>query len=183
MYKVESRPKSRNLSVRVDEGDALWQLLRRTARAIAKTREHELGKYGFTPDEAVVIFTVIRQRGKATAASIARELLLEPNSISEQLTRMEKDGFVRRVRDTENRNRVSIEITDKGFEIYRKSASRRSTRDVMSSLTSAEIRTMWQLLARLRERALKQLGMKSSDLYPPEDPDLLKKTRQSRLRD
>jgi DNA-binding MarR family transcriptional regulator len=159
---------------RIQEKDALWQLLRRTSRGIGKAVERELMKYDISTDAAAVLFTVVRQGREATPASIARELLLEPNSISEQLTRMEKEGLVRKVKDPDKRSRVLVELTDKGLSAFRSSATFRSSRKAMSVLTAEERSLLWALLARLRDEALGQLSMSGDDIYPPSDPKELR---------
>jgi DNA-binding MarR family transcriptional regulator len=155
----------------IQEKDALWQLLR---RSIGKAVERELMKYNISTDAAAVLFTVVRQGREATPASIARELLLEPNSISEQLTRMEKDGLVRKVKDPDKRSRVLVELTDKGCSAFYSSATFRSSRKAMSVLTAEERSTLWALLAKLRDEALEQLSMSGDDIYPPSDPKKLR---------
>ncbi len=158
----------------IQERDALWQLLRRTSRVIGKAVERELMKYDISTDAAAVLFTVVRQGRDATPASIARELLLEPNSTSEQLTRMEKEGLVRKVKDPEKRSRVLVELTDKGCIAFYSSATFRSSRKVLSVLTPEERSVLWTLLARLRDEALEQLKIQNRDTYPPSNPKKLR---------
>jgi DNA-binding MarR family transcriptional regulator len=153
----------------LSEGDALWHLLRRTTRVIQKSRERELRKYNTTIDGAAVLLAIIRQGRMATAAGIARELLLEPHSVSEQLTRMEKNGLILRVRDLERKNLVRIAVTERGYLAYRNSAKRISIRSIMSELTTEELEQLWLLLARLRSRAMKRLNLDAGAVYPPAD--------------
>lgn len=159
---------------RIQERDVLWQLLRRTSRAIGKAVERELMEFDISTDTAAVLFTIVRQGGDATPASIARELLLEANSISEQLSRMQKDGLVRKVKDPVRRNRVLVALTEKGFKAYRESATFRSSRKAFGTLTAEERSILWDLLARLRDDASRQLGMETSEMYPPSEPKKLR---------
>ena len=126
-------------------------------------------EFNISTDTAAVLFTIVRQGEEATPASIARELLLEPNSISEQLSRMQKDGLVRKTKDTGRKNRVLVQLTEKGYRAYLHSAAFRSSRKAMSVLTAAERATLWDLLSRLRDDALGQLKISVDGSYPPSE--------------
>jgi DNA-binding MarR family transcriptional regulator len=86
---------------------------------------------------------------------------------------MEKDDLIRRVKDLERRNYVRIELTTKGKDALQRSSKQRSTRPIISVLTEAGQEDMWILIAKLRDRAIKRLGLKNTILYPPSDPHTL----------
>jgi len=163
-------PAKRKTRVRVDERHALWQLLERTARVIAKAREKELQEFGISGDMTAVLFAIAALGKDAIPATIAKILFLEPNSISQQLSKMERLGLVRKSRDLARRNVLHVELAEAGREAYRKSARRRSTKKIMSVLTENERRQMWISLAKLRDASIKELGVKKPILYPPSDP-------------
>lgn len=148
----------------------LWMLLRRTSRLISKARQRELAKYGFSDDASSVLFTVSMLGRQAMPATISQYLFLERHSVSQLLTRMQNEGLIRRVKDLERKNYVRVELTRKGLDALRKGSRQRSIRPIMSVLTDSEQQTMWSLLARVRERAIKRLGLKKPLLYPPSDP-------------
>ena len=116
-----------------------------------------------------MLFTVLRLKGQATPAAISRQLFWELHSVSEQLTRMEAKGLIRKVRDLGRRNLIRAEVTEKGVKVYHKSSRRRSRREIMSVLTKEEQLQLWELLAKLREKALHELGVPGSDPFPPSD--------------
>jgi DNA-binding MarR family transcriptional regulator len=153
---------------------ALWQAFTRTHHVISKVRQKELRQHGMTVEEAVVLFTVLRLQGHATPAAISRQLFWELHSVSEQLTRMEAKGLVRKVRDMGRRNLIRAEVTEKGVEVYRRSARRRSAREIMSVLTKEEQHQLWALLAKLRAKALHELGVRGSDPFSTSDPGELR---------
>jgi DNA-binding MarR family transcriptional regulator len=160
-------------AVSIDRAHALFQLLRRTDRVIHKARQRELDRYDISAEVAAVLFTVLRLGRSATPANIARQLFLERHSVSEQLIRMEKDALIQRVKDLERKNYVRVVLTEKGYDQYRKSARRRSTRSIMAVLTPAEQEQLWLLLSRVREKALKHLGVRGVETYPPSSPERL----------
>lgn len=157
-------------NLHVDPVTALWMLIGRTSRLIGKARQRELAKYGVSVDASAVIFTIYFLGRQAIPASISRQLFLERHSVSQLLTRMEKDGLIRRVKDLERRNYVRIELTAKGRDALQRSNKQRSVRPIISALTSAEQQELWMLLAKLRDRAIKRLGLKNTTLYPPSNP-------------
>jgi MarR family transcriptional regulator, organic hydroperoxide resistance regulator len=157
----------------IDPAAALWMLVRRTSRLIGKARQRELAKYDVSVDASAVIFTISSLGRQAIPATISRHLFLERHSVSQILTRMEKDNLIRRVKDLERRNYVRIELTTKGKEALQKSNKQRSTRTIMSILTEAEQQDLWTLFAKLRDRAIKRLGLKNTILYPPSNPQVL----------
>ena len=156
--------------VSIDRVHALFQLLRRTDRVIHKARQRELDRYGVSAEVAAVLFTVLRLGRQATPANIARALFLERHTVSEQLIRMDKDGLIQRVKDLERKNYVRVVLTEKGYDQYRKSARRRSTRSILAVLTPEEQEQLWLLLAKVRDKSLKHLGVRAPETYPPSAP-------------
>ena len=146
---------------------ALWLLLMRTARVIGRARERELLDGTVSAQGFAILLTILRQGSRATPASISRETVLEPNTISQQLTRMEKDGLVSRVRDLERRNQVRIEVTEKGYQGFLEAAKRPITKTIMSVLNNEEQQMLWGILAKLRSKTLDELGANSKTVYPP----------------
>ncbi len=146
---------------------ALWLLLMRTTRVIGRARERELLGSPVSAQGFAVLLTILRQGANATPASISRETVLEPNTISQQLTRMEKDGLITRVKDLERRNRVRIQVTEKGYRGFIDAARRPMTRRIMSVLGEEEKDVLWRTLAKLRGKALSVLHVKNAEAYPP----------------
>lgn len=149
--------------------DALWQMLRRTSHIIGKLRERELLEDGITGDRSVLLSTIVRLGDDATPGKIAQALLLEPHSVSEQISRMKKNGLVSKVRDRKKKNSVRICLTEKGESVFLQSSQRRVTRKIMSVLNPEESDLLWSMLARLRDAALEHSGVSSKDTYPPSD--------------
>jgi DNA-binding MarR family transcriptional regulator len=157
----------------IDAPVALWILLRRTSHLMAKARQRELAKYDISVDASAAIFTITLLGRQAIPATISRNLFLERHSVSQLLTRMEKDNLVRRVKDLERKNYVRVELTDKGLEAYRKASKNRSTKQIISILSEEEQQQTWVSLAKLRDRSCKRLDIRKPVLFPPSDYHLL----------
>jgi DNA-binding MarR family transcriptional regulator len=59
---------------------------------------------------------VIQRHGGVTAGELAREAGLTTGAVTAVLDRLEDKGYVRRVRDTEDRRRVKVEVTPEFHE-------------------------------------------------------------------
>jgi len=153
--------------------DGLWHMMVTTDHVVSKARAKELRQCGLTKNDTLVLSAVLRLKGLATPASLSRELLCEPHTISERLKSMATRGLVKKTRDRKRRNVIRIDATEKGLEAYRQSARRRSPEDILTVLTKEEQLQLWALLAKVRERAMQDLGFETPQLalFPPSDPD------------
>jgi DNA-binding MarR family transcriptional regulator len=103
----------------------------------------------------------------ATPAKIARWMFREPHSISEILERMGKKGLLKKVKDLGRKNQVRIEITEKGYDVYRRSFIPRSIPDIFSGLPKHERAQFIASLKKLRKSAVKRIGIKYEVPLPP----------------
>jgi len=149
-----------------DRDHALWLLLEQTRNSILKARELELEQYGVSGVQSGVMFVVRTLGGRARPAEIARWLVREPHSISGLLSRMERDGLLRREPDPERKNSVSIVLTEKGRRICDMTFKRESVKQIMSSLEDDERAGMMQALIKLRDRALKDRRVRNKPPFP-----------------
>ncbi|MFC1954453.1 MarR family winged helix-turn-helix transcriptional regulator [Chloroflexota bacterium] len=147
----------------------IWQMLSRTRHLVYKARQKELKQYGISMQNTGILHTIIRLNDQVTLGRIAQETFLEPHTVSSAISRMSVGGLVNKVNDLERKNMVRIEITEKGYEVYRNSARRKAINDIMSTLTQKEKPKLWSLLVKIRSKAMKQLEIECEDDYPPSD--------------
>jgi DNA-binding MarR family transcriptional regulator len=168
MARAKGEPRlRRKLETDADEDFETWTLLHQARDAIARARDAELRHADISMIKAAVLFFVKNVDGPVTPAKVARYLFREPHTISGLLDRMEAQGLVRRVHDLERKNLVRIEVTEKGEEIYRKTRERRKIiTKIMSVLSEEERRNLKGYLERLRNRGLKEIGVKTRLPYP-----------------
>jgi DNA-binding MarR family transcriptional regulator len=155
----------------VDQDLNLWALFRQTREAMFKARGKELEKYGISSTQAAVLFTIQNIGKSATPAEISRRLIREPHSISGLLSRMEKQGIIKRVKDLPKRNMLRISLTAKGKELYKLTAKRDSMHEVFAVMSPEEKNILWGYLERLRDRSLKLAGIGYEMPFPPHRPD------------
>ena len=149
----------------------LWQMINRTSYLMLKARQKELNKYGISIRSSAVLEIIARLGKKTTPTAISQQTFVERHSISEQLARMEKEGLIIKARDLERKNLVRVAITEKGQEIYKKTKEREVIKHITSALTLEEQKQLWSLLAKLRDRTMKILGIEDWEHFPPSDLD------------
>jgi len=150
-----------------DQDYNLWALFRQTRDAMIKARERELAEHGISSIQAAVLFTIQDIGAVATPAEISRRLVREPHSISGLLSRMEKQGLIKRTKDLPKRNMVRITLTPKGKALYEFSTQRATMHEVFSVVDDAERKVLWDYLQRLRDKALKLAGIGYEMPFPP----------------
>ena len=144
----------------------LWALLGQTRRAMSRVRSKELRQYDISMSKSTLLNVIWRIGEKATPALISRSVFLEPHSVSELLSRMEKEGLVLKIRDLDKKNQVRIVLTDKGRDIYLKTLNLESIRRLMSPLSNVERLQLKSCLEKLRDISFKELGTNHQPMSP-----------------
>ena len=89
--------------------------------------------------------------GHASPTGLAHDLGLSPAGMTGRLDALEAKGYLRRVRDDDDRRRVDIEVTTTGFALWQKAMRMRghSEDSVFAALTTTELHTLNRLLKKL----------------------------------
>ncbi|MGN9838007.1 MarR family winged helix-turn-helix transcriptional regulator [Nonomuraea sp. H19] len=85
---------------------------------LTQAKEAALAQVGMQDFEFQTLHRLAAHDGMATPSELAAELLLSPAGMTGRLDTLEKSGLVRRVRSTEDRRRVDIELTPKGRDLW-----------------------------------------------------------------
>ena len=89
----------------------LWVLLNQARDSMHKAREKELAQYGISSSQAAVLFISNMIDAEVTPSEISRWLLKEPHTVSAIITRMEKQGLVKKIKGKGKNNSVQIALT------------------------------------------------------------------------
>jgi MarR family multiple antibiotic resistance transcriptional regulator len=127
---------------------------------MVKTRETELKPFGITPIQAGLMYVVKTANGMLTASEIARRLLRQPASIYQLLDRMEDQGLVKCMRNTEGKREVRVKMTEKGEEAYRKQGKRHVIPKIIGQLSPKERDQLNVILEKLRVAIYTELAPK-----------------------
>lgn len=145
----------------------LWVLLSVTRRAILKARQRELRRYQISPRQSAIIIFAQALGGMATLGEIAQWLLIEPHTVSNVVTRMERQGLVRKDKDPDRKSVIRVVLTKKGHEGYYQSTKIESTSRIMSSLSKGECQQLRSCLQKLLRKAVEELKMEYHKPLPP----------------
>ena len=112
-----------------------------------------------------------------TASEIASYSFRELHTISEMLTRMEAEGYIRRIPSSEDRRKTEIQLQPEGQALLKrvKAGYGRCGRLLNSSMTQEELRQLDMLARKVRDCTLQELDY---GLHPL--PDILDWSRAIR---
>jgi DNA-binding MarR family transcriptional regulator len=158
---------NRDIRLSREQRDALLEELVREIRMHQNAQdafdEAACARLGINRSDARCL-DIIDIHGRVTAGELARESRLSTGAITTLLDRLERAGFVRRVRDTDDRRRVLVELTDearaRAWEIWgplgeEGTAGLESYSDADLALMRDFLRSGRELLATHTDRVLK----------------------------
>jgi MarR family transcriptional regulator, organic hydroperoxide resistance regulator len=134
-----------------------WVTLSRTNLAILKVRQKEMLRSGISLAQSSILSIVYTRNNRVTPAEISRELMRNPNTVTELLFSMEKDGLLKRVKDMPRKNMIRVELTEKGLEAYHRVTRGQSISEILSVLTKEEQRQMVAHLERVKNKAISMM--------------------------
>jgi DNA-binding MarR family transcriptional regulator len=126
-----------------------------------------LGKKGATLPQIDVLEILSVSRMPLTPGAVAFLHVPTTAQCFAQLIRMSRAGLVRRTRSKNDQRVVGIRIQPKGKELLKKTRRAgigQARRLLKSSLSDEEIKRLGRLLRKIRDRALRELGMKADPL-------------------
>lgn len=149
-----------------DQDLASWIFLSKTRDAIFKNRIKELQKYNISAEQSSVLIVLEALDERATPAEISKWVFREPHSVSDFLKKMERDGFLIRVKDLDRKNMLRIKLTEKGYKAIPKVKKMESVHKIMSSLSKEEKRKLIVILKKLWNSSLEELGIDKRPIFP-----------------
>ena len=140
-----------------DPDYSLWYTIRRAHEAIHKVRKSEIRPYKLSTVETGVLLIVHKAKNDITPAEISRQLLKDPHSISQLLSRMEKKGLLTNAKGYPKKNMVQVKLTEKGKRAFKLSESGNKVGNIMNVLSDKEKKQLVTYLDKLRERAMEEM--------------------------
>ena len=151
---------------------AAWSLLFQAFYAAHKAEERRLykAKVGLTHDKLIVLYLATHYEGLLTPAEISRSLFRESQTIAALLSRMERDGLVKRVPKRKGKPYTEVIATAKGKELCGPAVEVTISfaTELMSCLSAEELEQLQELLRKIRQKALDELYIEL--LPPPQGP-------------
>jgi DNA-binding MarR family transcriptional regulator len=92
--------------------ESVGLLIKRVMQSILLQADRRLAEHGLTHAQWVPLFKL--QGGCETVAALSRETQTDAGGMTRALDRLEAKGLVRRVRSSEDRRVINLELTDEG---------------------------------------------------------------------
>lgn len=92
------------------------------SRLITRAYQPFLDKLGITYPQYLVLL-VLWEHDSMPVNDIARKLILNTNTITPLLKRMEQQGLIRRARSEEDERKVIVQLTSNGIELKERASS------------------------------------------------------------
>ncbi|MDB5817364.1 MAG: MarR family transcriptional regulator [Rhizobacter sp.] len=135
--------------------ESVGYLMRRVLIAVSQATDRKLEPSGLTHAQWGPLFKM-RAKNGATVAELAREALMDPGAMTRLLDRLEAKGLCKRVRSTEDRRVVNVELTAAGEEAADKIPQALS--EVLNASLAGFSKTEWQAFKGYLRRMLENAG-------------------------
>lgn len=131
---------------------AAYVRLIRTADALHAAVSKGLAAEGLTPSQFSTL-KVLRLRGPQAQRDIAKYLLKTGGNVTVVVDNLEREGYVARVRDTEDRRMTFVKLTALGEETFDRvyPVHLLRIRNAMSNLGDANLERLFHLLTKLND--------------------------------
>jgi DNA-binding MarR family transcriptional regulator len=151
-----SRPESHDVMA-MDEWQS-WHALLWLNRSVLRELDGEFRRrHGLAVTEFDVLITLFNApQWRLQMSSLASQMMLSPAGTTHLVTRLERDGLVRREVDPQDRRRWFTVLTPRGEETLREMRSTHNEvlrRTILDVTTAADRRTLQRLWRRLSEKS------------------------------
>ena len=141
-----------------DQDYLLWALLNQVNSAMVVAREKELEPFGISAIQAGAMIVIGAGNEPVPIKEISRWLFRKHHTTSSLISRMEKQGLVKKLRNQPRKGMVGVVLTDEGKDILRRQNEQRlAIHRIVSALTEEERDMIIELLMKLREKALDEI--------------------------
>ena len=147
--------------------ESVGYMMRRITLSIIQQVDRRLGERGLTNAQWAPLFK-IQQAKSATVAELARQLQTDAGSMTRLLDRLEKKNLCKRIRSTEDRRVVRIELTPDGAAAIRDVPA--VLADVLNAHLAGFAESEWQALRGYLQRMLHNGEALRDDATPPPTP-------------
>jgi DNA-binding MarR family transcriptional regulator len=144
-----------------------WVRLRQASDAAFRATEIELGKRQTTLAQMDVLLILSMSKVPLSPGEISAYVFREKHSVSALLSRMQRAGYVKKVRSKKDQRVVKIQMQPKGKELLNQSVAVivGYARDLLRTrFTQKEIKQFDRSMKALRDLALRELGTEAKRL-------------------
>lgn len=144
-----------------DDDFKLWSIFNQASEAAIKVVDNELfRKLDLSYIQLGVMYVVKHSSKPLSATEISRILLREPHTTAALINRMEKNGVIKKTKDSRMKNIKRISLSRKGEELYDKAMEIGMPSSLLACLSSEEKETLLKCSEKIRSEALSQLTVR-----------------------
>ena len=136
-----------------DKSEYARYLLGRVRFFMTRARRYELIPYHVSPRQAYILFLLYTLGQSTTLKELAWQTDRKINTLSINMTKMERDGLVNKVREPPSSMQVRFELTQKGIDTYLNCNKDKSVKTIMAVLSEEENRQLTLILEKLVKKA------------------------------
>jgi DNA-binding MarR family transcriptional regulator len=130
-------------------------LLGKANHCLVNARRKELRPFQISPQQATALFLVNRLGRQATLAEISKQTDRGVNSISPQMSTLEKDGLIEKHRIGPKSTLLRFKLTEKGLKTFNNTHKSQSIKRIMSVLSDEEQQQLISILEKIVRKAEK----------------------------
>ena len=140
-----------------DSVNKVERLLRRVAFIVKRRGRDILADFGITNPQFNALLA-LRDNADMTMGELCEKLMLACSTATDLIDRMEKNGFLVRNRDAQDRRVIRLAVSEKGRQVITEvmSARRRYVASMLQKLTEEEQTQLAQSLDRLHSLMLSE---------------------------
>ncbi len=130
--------------------EAIGYLITRTKTALWERADEIFAPLDMTLSQWVIIANLV-DAPMITPAEICKAISYDAGAMTRLLDRLEKKGFIRRVRHVSDRRSVTLELTRAGRDLYPKLLKRlvAGYNEILTGFKAAEVRQLESMLKRI----------------------------------
>lgn len=128
--------------------------VKRAEQATQAAKEHVLRDYGITPAQQSAL-AILSDHDGITAAELARQCAVTPQTMTSTLGRLEKRGLIERTPHPMHGTLIEIRLTPHGKNLFDRADQQVASLDdaLAGALTAGELATLKSLLAKVTQTA------------------------------
>ena len=156
----------RGVDIKAVRGLTEWIILYQAYNAMFKVQELALLPFNVSLPQLHVLALLTYAGGELTTGEIGRAMVKASQTITGLVDRLEVQNLVERRFDRSDRRKTWVRLTDAGRERFTKAfpVSNRSGEELVSVLTDEELTALRTVTSKLRESALRRLGVSLAGL-------------------
>ena len=132
---------------------AVWGRLKRTVKYSERRLAENFSLYQLNSGEFDVLATLRRSGGefKLKPTDLYQSLMITSGAITNRIDTLEKKDLVKRVRDSEDRRTIYVQLTNTGYELISRAVISHTQAEefLLKGLTKEELAQLDQLLKKL----------------------------------